>query len=351
MIEALAASGAVQQRIVVADASSSLDVLSASRIPLLALPSSGTIRNVPQTAFRALPARSRLRTWYQKTKPIVHVAMASPWDQFYLDIPKRSGAPILLTIHDAKRHIGEESRFIDMMEGRLIRMADHIAVLSSYAADTLRARIGNIRPVHVVSPGLVMDSRPPQAAKAAPAGGPVKFLFFGRIQGYKGLDILLEAWRLVKARHAPPMQLTVAGGGDIGPYRSAFEQVDDVELIHQWISDEHMQELFTSHHVNVLPYREGSTSATSLAGMWVGMPSIATPVAAFAEQLRDGYNALISKDMSPAALSECILELARSAELYERLAHGTHEQAIRLSAPAVAENWRQLYEEIWLARH
>jgi glycosyltransferase involved in cell wall biosynthesis len=84
-----------------------------------------------------------------------------------------------------------------------------------------------------------------------------------------------------------------------------------------------------------------------LAGMWAGMPTIATPIGGFKEQLYHDINALIMKDISSTSLTECIIELANSPHLYARLAEGAHLTAEKLSWPVVADNWHELYEQLW----
>jgi glycosyltransferase involved in cell wall biosynthesis len=201
-----------------------------------------------------------------------------------------------------------------------------------------------------VVPGLVMNSAPPGPPKAPPSGRPLRFLFFGRIHAYKGLDLLLDAWQMVKRNAGLPIHLTVAGSGDISPYLSRLNQCPDVELIHGWMPDERMAEVFDDHDVNIVPYREGSLSATALAGMWAGMPTIATPIDGLAEQIKDGVNALVSRDISAEAIAEGIVTLAADSELYRRLAQGAHDHALTLSAPAVADSWYRLYRRIWEER-
>ncbi|HEX8621007.1 MAG TPA: glycosyltransferase family 4 protein [Allosphingosinicella sp.] len=347
LVEALAADGRVAQRLVFSSESQRKQDLIDLGLPYATTPNDRRIRNALSTLLEIRRARARLHQWYRQAQPrIVHIVMGSPWDHLFVDIPRRHGSQILLTVHDSQRHIGEESWAMDQLEGRLMRVADHIAVLSSYAGEVLRARLGDARPIHVVVPGLVMDSTPPGPPKPPPSGRPMRFLFFGRIHAYKGLDLLLDAWRTVKRDTGLPIRLTVAGSGDISPYRSRLEECPDVELVHGWISDERMAQLFDEHDVNVLPYREGSLSATALAGMWAGMPAIATPIGGFAEQIKGGVNAVVSRDVSADALVPCIVALATDPELYRRLAQGAHDHALTLSAPAVADNWVRLYRRI-----
>jgi glycosyltransferase involved in cell wall biosynthesis len=347
LVKAVAQSNHIEQRIVFSDAGPSRVGFEETGLPFVATPGNRRVLNAPTTLARIMQCRARLRDWYAHHKPIVHVTMASAWDQFYLDVPKRNGAKILLTIHDAVQHIGEESRIMIALENRLIRLADDVVVLSNYAGERMVERIDGLRPVHVVSPGLVMDTRTPSPPKNAPRDRPIKFLFFGRIRDYKGLDFTLDAWARIKSNSNLPMHLTIAGSGEIDKYSAAIKRLPDVDLIHGWMSDENMDQIFAEHDVNLLPYREGSSSATSLAGMWAGMPTIASPIGGFKEQLIPDVNALIMNDISAESLAICMLRLAASPELYDQLAKGAHVQAHALSAPIVAENWRNLYERIW----
>jgi glycosyltransferase involved in cell wall biosynthesis len=347
LVEALEADRRTAQRLVFTDPSPGKGELVDLGLPYLTTPGDRRLRNALGTLAEIRRTRARMREWYGEGPRLVHIAMISIWDLLFVDIPKRCGSTVLLTIHDAQRHIGEENWIMTQLEKPLIRSVDHIAVLSRYAGETLRSRIGDVRPIHVVTPGLIMNSGPPGPPKPPPSGRPMRFLFFGRIHAYKGLDILLEAWNALKHSTGLPITLTIAGSGNIAPYQSALDRCPGVNLIHGWISDERMAELFHSHDVNILPYLKNSVSGTTLAGMWAGMPTIATPIEGFAEHLKDGVNALISRNLSAGAVADCIVALAKDPEMYRRLAQGAHDQALTLGAPAVADNWYRLYRQIW----
>ena len=308
----------------------------------------GSLRQAVRLIPQVLRTRRELNKFYRDSgrNRIVHVAMASPWDQLYLDIPKRHGAKILLVIHDAVRHLGEESWIMDRLESRLYGMADEIAVLTPYAGKVLRERLGNNKPIHVVSPGLVMNASPPGPAKIFRQDRPLRFLFFGRIHAYKGLDLLIEAWKLFRSNtNAPKAELSIVGSGDVTPYLDGLTQLKDASLEHGWLTDARMAEIFETHDVNVLPYREGSESATALAGMWAGMPTIATKLGCFAEKLFHNKNALLV-DGNPVSIASALTELSSCETLFTRLAQGTKSIAESWSAPNVARKWGEVYESI-----
>ncbi len=179
-------------------------------------------------------------------------------------------------------------------------------------------------------------------------GRPLKILFFGRLVAYKGLQTLLDAWEMLRRDGLPPVELTVACSGDISTNRAALSRNPDVRLMHGWMSDADMELVFAEHDVNILPYREGSLSATALAGMWAGIPTIATPISGLIEQLRDA--ALYTHDLSAGAVAASIRQLADSPDLYTQIARNAHAVAVSLSASMVAANWHDLYREISPAR-
>jgi glycosyltransferase involved in cell wall biosynthesis len=348
LVQAMANEEELRRRIIYCSQTPAKLAMQSLQLPSCVTAGTRRVLDIPALLPSVLRARSELRRFYgdQNKQRIVHVTMASPWDQLYIDIAKRSGAKILLVVHDAQRHIGEESRAAVLLENRLIGLADHIAVLSRYAGEVINVRLQKRKNVHIISPGLVMNADPPGSAKQFPTGRELRFLFFGRIQAYKGLDILLDAWARYQANSAAPKAtLSIVGSGNIEPYRAAIDAGSNIKLKHGWVSDEEMAEAFASHDVNVLPYLEGSSSATSLAGMWAGMPAIATRIGGFADQLFDRRNALLC-DIDADSISKSMLELACDVELYNSLAQGAHQEAMTLSAPQVVKNWIALYENI-----
>ncbi len=345
LVEALIADGRADLRAIFCDETSGVGGMKALPVPQCTTTGTRSIKQIPMLLLQIIRTRSHLKQFYAKSDHvrIVHITMSSPWDIFYLDIAKRSGAKILLVIHDPEPHSGEESWLIDQVNACLISMADHIAVLTPHAGKVLQKRLGTEKPVHIVSPGLVMNSSPPGAAKQWPEGRSMRFLFFGRIYEYKGLDLLLDAWAQFKARpDAPPATLSIIGSGDLAPYQKALNSAQDVIVEHGWVTDERMEEAFATHDVNILPYLDGWESATALAGMWAGMPSIATNIGCFAEKLFDRENALIV-DIDVSAIANAVYEISSSRMLYEQLAVGTERISQSWRASAVANNWINIY--------
>lgn len=344
LLQAMRDDAGLALRSVISETNADLAAYEALPSPLLVLPGAARASQIPALATRLFPARRRLARSGGKGR-IVHVTRFAPWDLLYLPAAKRSGATILLTVHDATPHPGEESRRTRMVGDKVLALADHVAVLSKHVGEELHRHGGTKKPVHLVPDGLLTTAGPLLAPRAFPAGRPLRLLFFGRIFHYKGLDLLLDAVAALRT-DGPPVEVTVAGAGDYAPYRAQLAALDNVTIIDGWISVEDKNRLFAEHDVNMLPYREASQSGNALDGFFAAMPSIASRSGGLVEQLTEDRDSLFTAPESPAEIAEAIRRLAADPALYERLSAGARLSALERGSSQAASSWGALYRKI-----
>jgi glycosyltransferase involved in cell wall biosynthesis len=276
---------------------------------------------------------------------IVHVCMLSPWDIFFLSAAKEAGCTLLVTIHDAKQHLGEESYFMDKFRKWAISKADHVAVLSHHVAQTLKNEENFLRPIHVIEDGLVMRVEPALQPRKYPANGSMRLLFHGRIHAYKGLDLLLDAMLLLREQGCQ-YPLTIAGTGDLTPFQDKLALVQNLHVYNKFMSDSELLQFLEMHDVALLPYLEASQSAVAIDALWAALPSVATPVGALPKQFKSGIDALIIESVSAVALSNSILRLGSDAILYESLSLGAYNSYQTAGPRMAAKQWLSLYSDI-----
>jgi glycosyltransferase involved in cell wall biosynthesis len=343
--QAFVESGQVELRVVVSDGNAFLPEFERLPVPLLKLALPSPPRRAIAFPFRWLRDRRRLSGFVRRGPRLVHVAISSPWDSLYLAVAKRAGATILVTVHDATPHPGEENRLIQWTLDRVTGLADHVAVLSNHVADELRRRGVTDKPIHIIPSGHLTTAGPLLAPRAFPAGRPLRLLFFGRVVYYKGLDLLLEAVAGLR-REGFPVALTIAGAGDYEPYRARLAALDCVTLLDGWISVEEKNRLFAGHDVNMLPYREASQSGNALDGLFAAMPSIATRLGGLVEQLGEDRDTLFVSPEAPVEIAAAIRRLALEPALYERLSAGARAAAKERGPDRAARDWAALYRSI-----
>ncbi len=165
-------------------------------------------------------------------------------------------------------------------------------------------------------------------------------LFFGYVRHYKGLDTLLEAWRLVREKR-PAATLVVAGEfyEKPEPYRllAAAAGEGAVRLLDRYIADDEVEALFRAADVTVLPYRSGTQSGVTHVAYALGSPVIATNVGGITETVRDGETGLTAPAEDPTALADTILRF-----FDERMGAGMAPHIARLQSE---HSWETLAEQ------
>lgn len=118
---------------------------------------------------------------------------------------------------------------------------------------------------------------------------PVRFLFFGRIDGYKGIDVLLYAYKKIADDFPSKTQLVIAGNGDVTPYKETIAKISHVELVNRYIDDNEIPGLFLKPKtILVLPYKDATQSGVTPLAFQFLTPVIASDIGGLKEQLFDG---------------------------------------------------------------
>ena len=217
---------------------------------------------------------------------------------------RRAHVATIDMVHDAIAHLGDRSRIYDTSTLLARGVADHLIVQSEHVLAQVRSQRRTRD-----TPATLVPHGPLYAGVRRSERVQGRVLFAGRIRSYKGLDLLLQAWPSVRAVR-PDATLTIAGEGDLGPYRASLHslQGSGLTLVNRWLGDAEMPDLVGSASLLVLPYREASQSGVATIAQALGVTIVATDVGGLREQVRDGVDGRICA-ARPEALATAITEL------------------------------------------
>ncbi|HET9102001.1 MAG TPA: glycosyltransferase family 4 protein [Solirubrobacteraceae bacterium] len=289
----------------------------------------------------------------QRHADVVHLQwLTVPWLDGWL-LPDR---PLVLTAHDL---LPREPRPGQVAaQRRLLARMDAVVVHSRYGAAQLVDRAGVPAEKVTVIPHGAFDrlARIPPAPlpeDLAAVTGPV-VLFFGLLRPYKGVDVLLEAWRGVRGGQradgvrggggAERADGVRGGGGaervggpelwivgrprmDIAPLRAAAGP--GVRFVPRFVPDAELAALFRRADIVVLPYArterfdQSGVLATALA---FGTPAVVTDIGGFGEVAAAGAARLVAPG-DPAALGAALSELVADPRARAALAAGARAAA------------------------
>ena len=174
-------------------------------------------------------------------------------------------------------------------------------------------------------------------------------LFLGRIDVYmKGLDILLEAFSLVKNKN---IILKIAGSGKIGDIKKVRKMINNlglnerIELLGR-VSEKEKLELLRSCLFLVMPSRFEGWGITAIEANAAGKPVLGTRIQGLSEAVKDGKTALLVKPEVREELTSFIDLLIENGELRNRLAKQGRYRAKKFSWAALAGKQLAFYKFI-----
>lgn len=257
---------------------------------------------------------------------VVYCPMWHPWNAALISVIKDLGVPFILTVHDAHRHAGDSDWVQDRLEAFEQRRANGYITLSQHVKEQLVKRLA----VHASQVGVIplaaldYSSTAPRLPSHADT---LRILFLGRILYYKGVDILLDAYREVRSAYGDRIQLTIAGYGAMSPHSASLADLEGVTVVNEWLSDETIALLLRQTDVLALPYREASQSGIVATAYGSGLPVVVTPIGGLVEQVTDGINGLISDSTDPHDFAVALTRLLTDPSLLPLLVAGAVQHA------------------------
>ncbi len=252
-----------------------------------------------------LPDMLRYRAHARRADVVHFQWLAAQWLDAYL-LPDR---PVVLTAHDL---LPREPRLGQARaQRRCYAAVDALVVHSEYGRSRLiEAMAVDPAKVHVIHHGAFEHlTRQRSEQPLPPELGEVEVpvvLFFGLLRPYKGLEVLLEAWRGVQGA-----ELWIVGRPRLALERLRSLAPPGVRFISRYVSDAELPAYFRRADVVVLPYSRTERfdqSGVLAAALAFGRPVVLSDVGGFGEVAATGAAKLVAPD-DPGALQDALLAL------------------------------------------
>jgi glycosyltransferase involved in cell wall biosynthesis len=258
--------------------------------------------------------------------------------------------PLVLTSHDI---LPREPRPGQLKaQRRAYERFDAIVVHSHRGRERLVVELGvDAERVHVIEHGAftyLAERAPGAPAPAAPhrTDKPV-VLMFGLLRPYKGIDILLNAWRGVDGQ--PPIEdaeLWIAGlpKMDIAPLKRTAPP--GVRFDDRFIDERELPAYFERADLVVLPYLQADQSGVLFTALAFGKPLLLSDIGGFPELEQTGAARIVPAGDARAlgaALRELLGDRATLTKMCVKARAATQEL---YSWQAVADKHLRLYERL-----
>jgi len=257
---------------------------------------------------------------------------------------KTLGKKITFTAHNVNqgKRDAKDSWLNRVTLGIQYRLCDHIFVHTQQMKGELCQHFAVAEKAVTVIPFPINNASPDTGLTSAEAKRRLglrdcekAILFFGRVRPYKGIEYLLDAFRLLSANKQANYRLIVAGEAIKGceeylrEIQSCvgrdFEQ-DQVILRMQFIPDDEVEVYLKAADVLVLPYKEIFQSGVLFLAYAFGLPVVATDVGSFSKEIVEGSTGFLCQPGDPAEMARAI-ETYFASDLFKHLS--TRRQEIK----------------------
>jgi len=219
---------------------------------------------------------------------VVHFVAPHIWNLPLVLWLRLKKMPLVYTLHDLDPHQGTRfSGWMRFFNKRIVHLVDQLFVYGAIYKERLIAsgvrpeRITVIPLLHLFlsyeqEQRLVGNLLTCNGTNTDNEENPF-ILFFGRLELYKGLTTLLQAWQaFLETAPLTTMRLIIAGSGAIAPYLPGGKLPERVEVRDHFISDDEAIALFSHCSLVVLPYLDATQSALIAVAYFFHKPVIVT---------------------------------------------------------------------------
>ena len=284
-----------------------------------------------------------IRIWYYAIKfkkydyDILIKTFYHPWSEY---IDKCFKHKTVLTIcHDPIPH-SSDFWLKKKLYKKHIKSSNGIIVLTKRFMDVIHEEYGfDYKKIYYVPHGLLNLKTGKNTRKIKIINNNINYLFFGRIQDYKGVDDLINAFEVVNNKYCNT-SLYIVGNGKIPENISQVAHKESVFIYNEYILDEDIEAFFSILNVIcVLPYKNATQSGVIPIAMEFGVPVIASNQVGLWEQLDDGKIGIIYDNSSIQNLIDSMLLFVKHSDIYNKESKKCIEYGKRL-------NWTNIGKKI-----
>jgi glycosyltransferase involved in cell wall biosynthesis len=243
---------------------------------------------------------------------------------------KLAGTKFIMGVDSPWRH---EAQFLTRLRyGTSIRKFDHFFVTGERSWQYV-TRLGV--PPNKISRGMYgvdVAAWTKVASRRSTSPWPRQFVFLGRYERVKAVDVLVEAYRRYRQRVSDPWSLICCG---TGPDRDLLAGADGI-IDRGFVQPVDLQDVLADSGAFVMPSRFDPWPLALVEAAATGLPVVCTDACGSAvEVVRPYYNGLMVPKESPAALAAAMMTIH---ERVDDLAQWG-QRSIELASPYATEFW------------
>lgn len=216
-------------------------------------------------------------------------------------------AMILKQVEGSWRYHGLPTRLYTQLMRALMGSPDIVISPSQFLLDFYRSRgfFPHSRMVVLRNPVTFAGAGASLRQNDSPVSRPMRFLYIGQIEHHKGIQFLIDTFRLWFEATHPMAELHVVGSGSLlSQIRDEVKRIGAI-VVHGRMDRASLPELFRSMDVTVVPSLCYENSPTVIFESFAfGVPVLASRVEGIVELIQEGHNGMTFETGEYESLTE-----------------------------------------------
>jgi len=294
----------------------------------------------------------------KRIKVVHFIWIVSPWlDYWLIRLLRLTGRHLVYTAHNPFPHepkAGDIRRY-----SRIYQKVDHVIALTNFTRNEITAHCSITSEKISVLPhgdyealfsGYGCNDDLAKGVRQK-AGNRKIIAFLGHIRPYKGLEVFVDAFGLIKQR-LPDSFFLVAGSVLVGNKKYWEEKLaesckpDDLWVDIRFVPIEDIKAYLSVIDVLVQPYISASQSGNTVMAYAAGIPVISTNVGGLGEMTEDGKTGYVIDPGDSEAIADTISRCFEGNN-YEKMSHNAHRAVVeQFNWETIAEQTAAVYRQL-----
>lgn len=271
----------------------------------------------------------------------------------YIGLPSIMAVPALIcapckrvvTVHDPVPHDDEALLKLRIMYFAVLKFFRNVILLNTVQTEEFKkyyfvrntkiyySRLGNYETLRLFGEKKFSSLR--------------TILFYGRITPYKGVDVLLKAFKKIEKQNTD-VKLIVAGKGHFSFDISSYINDPQIEINNDYISLENLCSLIKSCEFSVCPYISATQSGVVASVLALGKPLIVTNVGGLPTMIEEGKSGFVVESNNPDALANAMNMMLNDKNLLDSMYKYISESSLdgKNSWNKIAQNNLRIYNSL-----
>jgi glycosyltransferase involved in cell wall biosynthesis len=179
-------------------------------------------------------------------------------------------------------------------------------------------------------------------------------LVFGHMAPYKGIEVLINAVRVVWRTSKKNVDVVIAGSGDISYIQNILTREDlrHIFIRNEWVPSNEIHDLFTRSKFLVLPYVDASQSGVLSLSYTFSKPVIVSRAGSLSEYVEHGKTGFIFDVNDTEELANYIIQLYEDEHLSTEMGNRAYQKVCnQMSLESCCRVVNSIYDDIELRKH